>query len=57
MLRRVHREIGLQLVITQLPLALVLWGIPSRLAIGAPPVPAANTSLGDVNQLDGLHRW
>jgi hypothetical protein len=48
MLRRVHREIGLQLVITQLPLALVLWGIPSSLAAGAPPVPASNTPLAGI---------
>lgn len=33
-----------------LPLALVLWAIPSGLAAGAPPVPAGNTPL-----VGGLH--
>jgi len=55
MLRRVRREIALQLVITPLSLALVLWAIPSGLAAGALPVPAGNTPLADVIQLDGLH--
>jgi hypothetical protein len=50
MLRRVRREIALQLVTTLLSLVLVLWAIPSGLAAGALPVPAGNTPLADVIQ-------
>ena len=49
-LRTRFYDIGLQLATTMLPLALVLWAIPSGLAPGAPPVPAGNTPL-----VGGLH--